>query len=629
MKSFYKYIKKQFLFIILLTIFLLILTISSLYFINNRISLTNNYRETLNHINNLIKVFRISDNDSLKRNFLKEYEYLNKNIYFSNRLKEYENYSNAYFIQNKEKIIKEISLFAQEFGNNYENLISHMIIPIYTLFVLLILLVIVILVNLIVIRLRVKSQNSNLLNVIDIINQVLGIGYDEKEIDMNNSDLYYDLKKLCFNDNDNLEQDFDDFVIKNETNIIKNNHIYYDRLMSSKIKIKWDEDFVLLNQLSTLLNKYFYYKDIDNQENLVTLEKLIPQLVKQIEYQVPIDRMAVAFIDTEDNVIAESAYTKMNSIHLDPGYSVNINKTTLYYLRENNCGRIINDLENHYENINKSSSTQKILLEGIKSSITLPIIISDNCVGFLFISSRYKNTYNYSHVEFVNSVLNVIKKSVYSHYISQKILAESAYAFVSIMENKDNETANHIRRMSLYSYTIAKQIYKSNQSISPSFMREILWFAPLHDIGKIGISENVLLKPGKLNENEFSYMKTHVNTGRKIIKKMNTSLKNTLNSNMLQTAIDIISDHHERYDGKGYPQGKKGEEISLAGRIVALADVFDALTSKRPYKEAFSIEKSLSIMERELDKHFDSKIYNYFINCFDEIMAIYEKYKEI
>lgn len=142
----------------------------------------------------------------------------------------------------------------------------------------------------------------------------------------------------------------------------------------------------------------------------------------------------------------------------------------------------------------------------------------------------------------------------------------------------------------------------------------------MHDVGKIGISDLILLKPGKLTDEEFSIMQTHVTIGASILEGATTDL--------LVMAHQITLTHHEKYNGTGYPNKIAGEEIPLAGRIVAIADVFDALTSNRPYKKAWEIEKAYNLLEEEKGKHFDPKLVELFVEAKDEVLAINEKYQD-
>ena len=179
-------------------------------------------------------------------------------------------------------------------------------------------------------------------------------------------------------------------------------------------------------------------------------------------------------------------------------------------------------------------------------------------------------------------------------------------------EYRDDNTASHLHRMSNYSALIAKKL-----GLPAEEVELIKHASPMHDIGKIGISDSILLKPGKLTQDEFNEMKKHTIIGAKILANGDTPL--------LKASEVIAQTHHEKFDGTGYPYQLKGKEIPLVGRIVALADVFDALTTKRCYKPAFPVDESLAIIRRESNKHFDPKIVYAFFFALDEILSVYKK----
>ncbi len=162
-------------------------------------------------------------------------------------------------------------------------------------------------------------------------------------------------------------------------------------------------------------------------------------------------------------------------------------------------------------------------------------------------------------------------------------------------EYRDNETGNHIIRMSKYAKLLALEI-----GLEEEHADIILNASPMHDIGKIGVPDRVLLKPGKLDAEEWKIMQSHVNIGAKILSGHDSEL--------MQSASLIALHHHEKWNGTGYPQGLKGEEISIEGRICAVADVFDALLSERPYKKPWTVELALSLIEEEAGQHFDPNI---------------------
>ncbi|MDY7031244.1 MAG: two-component system response regulator [Thermodesulfobacteriota bacterium] len=182
-------------------------------------------------------------------------------------------------------------------------------------------------------------------------------------------------------------------------------------------------------------------------------------------------------------------------------------------------------------------------------------------------------------------------------------------------EYRDEDTGAHILRMSNYSATIA-----SKMGLDKEDVEAILYASPMHDIGKIGIPDRILLKPGKLDLHEWEIMKEHTLIGGGILEGAN--------SDFLKLARVIALNHHEEWSGEGYPKGLKGERIPLPGRITAIADVFDALTSKRPYKEAFSVEKSFKIILEGRGRRFDPHVTDAFFASKDEILFIKEKYKD-
>jgi putative two-component system response regulator len=182
-------------------------------------------------------------------------------------------------------------------------------------------------------------------------------------------------------------------------------------------------------------------------------------------------------------------------------------------------------------------------------------------------------------------------------------------------EYRDDETGNHILRVAHYARLIAEAY-----GLGPKAVRIIFSSAPMHDIGKIGIRDAVLLKPGRLDEDELRDMRLHAAIGAEIIGQHDSEL--------LETAHSIALTHHERWNGTGYPVGLQGEDIPLEGRIVAIADVFDALTSARTYKKAFSLEESLAIMDSEDGRHFDPTLMLAFRKALPAILKVREEYAD-
>ncbi len=176
-------------------------------------------------------------------------------------------------------------------------------------------------------------------------------------------------------------------------------------------------------------------------------------------------------------------------------------------------------------------------------------------------------------------------------------------------EFKDNETGMHVKRMSRYSFEIARQM-----GCKDEWCHQLLLTSSMHDIGKIGIPDAVLTKPGKLDPEEWEIMMQHSEIGARILGDSTSEL-------LIASAI-VAKTHHEKWNGKGYPQGLKEDEIPLEGRIVAVADVFDALTSVRPYKTAWSNDKAVSLIKEEAGQHFDPTVVDAFLAVMDKILDI-------
>lgn len=182
-----------------------------------------------------------------------------------------------------------------------------------------------------------------------------------------------------------------------------------------------------------------------------------------------------------------------------------------------------------------------------------------------------------------------------------------------IVENRDDNTGGHIRRTAAYVEQIAEELKRQGaypEILSDTYMRDMIVAAPLHDIGKIHIPDAVLNKPGRLSEEEFAIMKTHTTAGEELLKHAREELGE---SGYLNTAVEMAAYHHEWWNGRGYPYGISGEEIPLCARIMAVADVFDALTSKRCYKDAMPVEKAYAIIREESGTHFDPVVAEAFL----------------
>ena len=201
------------------------------------------------------------------------------------------------------------------------------------------------------------------------------------------------------------------------------------------------------------------------------------------------------------------------------------------------------------------------------------------------------------------------------------------YALAKLAESRDEDTGNHLKRVQIFCKLLAEKLSEHPQYIgkmSPEFINSLELASPLHDIGKVGIRDGILLKPGKLLPEEFEEMKEHTTIGANTLEEV---YQNYPNNYFIRTGIEIARYHHEKWDGSGYPEGLRGNEIPLSAQIMALVDVYDALRSKRVYKEAYTHEKTCTIIMKGREKHFNSLIVDTFLACDQEFKRVYEQHE--
>lgn len=211
--------------------------------------------------------------------------------------------------------------------------------------------------------------------------------------------------------------------------------------------------------------------------------------------------------------------------------------------------------------------------------------------------------------EFAKSLKVSIKETKKARTDLENSYLETINCLVAAAEYKDEDTGDHIARISLYSRLMAERL-----ELSEELVQQITFASPMHDIGKIGIPESILLKPAKLTAAEFETMKTHTVIGARILARSS--------SPHMRVGGEIALSHHEKWNGKGYPHGLKGDTIPLSGRILAIVDVFDALTSKRPYKSPYPTEVAVDIIIKEREEHFDPELVDLFVDNLEQVEKI-------
>ncbi len=199
------------------------------------------------------------------------------------------------------------------------------------------------------------------------------------------------------------------------------------------------------------------------------------------------------------------------------------------------------------------------------------------------------------------------------------------FALAKLAESRDSETGAHVERVQSYSRLIMRHLapeIKARYEVNEEYIRLVYQTCALHDLGKVGIPDSVLLKPGRLTPPEFAIMKTHTIIGAQTL---DAALQRFPNAQFLQIARNIAATHHEKFDGSGYPNGLSGDRIPLCGRIVAVADVYDALTSRRVYKEASTHEEAMAIIRHDRGSHFDPDVVDAFLRAEEQVIATRER----
>jgi len=241
------------------------------------------------------------------------------------------------------------------------------------------------------------------------------------------------------------------------------------------------------------------------------------------------------------------------------------------------------------------------------------------------------NAYSAEHLELLSNIARQVAHAFEKSVVTENLVVSAITGLARLAENRDPETGDHLVRMAIYSAYIAEELGREGRyhgQINADYVRDLHRFAPMHDIGKVGVEDSILLKPGRLEPEERKEMERHPVIGGEVLRGCEAQM-NAVGHSMFTLGIEIAECHHEHFDGNGYPAGLSGEDIPLSARIVAVADVFDALTSRRPYKEAWTVERALGVIDEEAGHHFDPEVVSAFHQAMPRVMEVYERLKHV
>ena len=360
-----------------------------------------------------------------------------------------------------------------------------------------------------------------------------------------------------------------------------------------------------------------------------TPSDILDRLYKEFREDIPFERVSIVLTNNEGQIYLNELRHKKASNMLQ-GRLVDAEDTSLSEVFRRQEPRIINDYQDYFAQKPSSELTAMLLEEGIRSSMAYPLVVNGIGIGALIFASSTPNAYNGDLLAKARILANILAVAVEKTILVDDLILASITGLAKLVEAKDSETGLHLQRIQNYSKIIAEQLSttsKYQRVIDEQFIEDIYKFSPLHDIGKVGIADGILLKPAKLTEEEFAVMKRHTVIGAEVLKKSSNNLLRR-GRHFFDMAIQIALGHHEKYDGTGYPYGLAGEAIPLSARIVSLADVFDALTSKRVYKQPIDIDVSFKMVADESGSHFDPDIVQAMLDRRLDIIEICELYKE-
>ena len=337
-----------------------------------------------------------------------------------------------------------------------------------------------------------------------------------------------------------------------------------------------------------------------------------------------IRRIAAAVYDADTDTLKTFLYTGEEDNPL-AHYSAKLaDASSLREIIAMRRPRVVNDLA--IFSAGQQEHSLRVAAQGYRASYTMPMYHQDRLFGFLFFNSYDADCFNEETLRQLDPFGHLIALTIINDLTTLHTLLASVKTARDLAHARDGETGSHLDRMSRFARVIAQAV-ADRYSLSDEIIEKIFIFSPLHDIGKIAIPDRVLLKPGKLNHDEETLMRTHPIRGREIIDQMlaHFQVGQLQGSDILR---NIALSHHETIDGTGYPDGLAGQDIPIEARIVAVADIFDALTSRRPYKPAWSNDDAFALLRQLAGSKLDEHCVNALIEHRARIEGIQQQFQE-
>lgn len=352
-------------------------------------------------------------------------------------------------------------------------------------------------------------------------------------------------------------------------------------------------------------------------EKLVAAHKSLSQIHPFVA------RIAVTLYDAETKVLKTYLNSSEDGNPLEHYQTLIDDAPSLKKVLDEGRPRVINNMLTFDD---APEHTSRIGRKGYAASYTLPMFNDGVFFGFIFFNSAEKDVFTELVLSQVDVYGHMISLMIINEITAIKTLTAAIKTTGQITHQRDPETGSHLDRMSRYSLIIANAL-ANKFKLDDEYIEHVFMFSSLHDIGKIAIPDNILLNPHKLNESEMELMKSHTSKGRMMVDDLiqNFGLQNIEHVDVLRNIAEF---HHEAVNGGGYPDGKVQDEIPLEARIVAVADVFDALTSCRPYKSAWSNERAIAKLQELSGEQLDQDCVNALVDNMNKVEMIQKQFKE-